>query len=158
MKIAVEFDSLEEFEAFRTSGKKTRSGKRGEEGDDAPTTGSAPTPLMPPAGGVPGGALAPGQTQMLAPGVSGFSPGNLGGVFPAAGAQIAPEVAALVQRIIVKLDSAIASGQPADQALMWFRNQCGPDAANYTMDQIKQHGLPKLQQTQLDAIAKMMNA
>jgi hypothetical protein len=155
MKIAVEFDSLEEFEAFRTSGKKTRSGKKGEGDDDTPATGSVPAPLMPPTGGQPQGFNPGGMQGFAAPGAGA---GPTGGAFPAVGAQIAPEAAALVQRIVVKLDSAIASGQPADQALMWFRNQCGPDAANYTMDQIKQHGLPKLQQTQLDAIAKMMNA
>jgi hypothetical protein len=149
------FDTVEELREFVKNDLKAKRGGKADGADDTPAAGSAPPPLMPPTGGQPQGFNPGGMQGFAAPGAGA---GPTGGAFPAAGAQIAPEVAALVQRIIVKLDSAIASGQPADQALMWFRNQCGPDAANYTMDQIKQHGLPKLQQTQLDAIAKMMNA
>ncbi len=81
------------------------------------------------------------------------------GAFPAAAAPtVAPEVAALVQRIVTKLDAAIASGQPTDQVLAWFRGQCGPEAANFSMDQIKTVALPRLAQPGLENIAKLMNA
>lgn len=143
------FDSIEEVKEFVASLKGTR-GKKGEgEGE-----GSAPQPLAPPAGG---------QAQTFNPGgMQGFAApaaGAVAGAFPVAGApQISNEVATLVQRIVTKLDSAIASGQPADQALAWFKSQCGPETANYTLDQIKQQALPKLAQPVLENMAKLMAA
>jgi hypothetical protein len=154
MKISVDFENLEEFEAFRASGKKTR-GKKDEGADD---TGNAPAPLQPPAGGAAVGF----------PGAGGFAPqgagvGQVGGAFPAAGAPVlAPEVAALVQRITTRMDSAVSSGvTKADDMLTWFRGQCAgvdPNAANATLDQIKGVFLPKLSVPALDQIAKMMAA
>jgi len=67
-------------------------------------------------------------------------------------------VAGLVQRIVARIDSAIASGQPADAVLNWFRGQCGAEAAAATMDQIKTVFLPKLAVPGLENIAKLMNA
>lgn len=154
MKISVEFESMEEFEAFRTSGKKTRTKK--EEADEA-TTGSAPAPLQPPAGGAVQGFNPAG----FAPPAGGAALGA--GAFPAAAAQpsVAPEIVALVNRIVTKLDAAIASGQSAEQALAWMRGECikcGIDASSYTLDQVKQAGLPKMSMPALENMAKLMAA
>jgi hypothetical protein len=154
MRITAEFESIEEFETFRTSGKKTRTKK--DEADEA--AGNTPTPLQPPAGGAAVGF----------PGAGGFAPqgagaGQMGGAFPAAGAPVlAPEVVALVNRITARMDSAVSSGvTKADDMLTWFRGQCAgvdPSAANATLDQIKGVFLPKLSVPALDQIAKMMAA
>ena len=69
-----------------------------------------------------------------------------------------PVVAGLVQRIVTRIDSAIASGQPADAVLTWFRGQCGAEASAATMDHIKTVFLPKLAVPALENIAKLMNA
>lgn len=155
MKLTVEFDSIEEFEAFRTSGKKSRGKGKDDAESEVNTTaaqaGSAPPPLPPPVGGAMG--FNPGATQGFAPPGAGAAPGA--GAFPAVGApQVAPEVQAIVNRITAKLDAAIASGQPADKALEWMQGQCGAPGA--TMDQIKQVSLPKLSMPQLENIAKLM--
>ena len=150
------FTSIEEVQEFVKRIKGSRGGK-GEKDEGEAQTGNAPPPLQPPAGGAmqgfnPGGFAAPGAGA-----------GQEGGGFPVAGAQTgpAPEVLALVQRITAKLDAAIASGQNAEQALVWFRGECvkgGVDANNYTLDQIKQIALPKLPVPALEGIAKLMAA
>ena len=153
MRITVEFESMEEFEAFRTSGKKTRT-KKEEADENVAAQGNAPAPLAPPAGAQPG--FNPGATTGFAPPAAGAA--TLG-AFPAAGAPtVAPEVVALVNRIKAVVDSAIAKGQPVDQMLGWFRSQCGAEAANYTMDQIKDVALPKMAVPALEQMAKLMNA
>jgi hypothetical protein len=145
------FDSIEEVKLFVASLKGTR-GKKGE--DDVTETGNAPAPLAPPAGGSAQGFNPGGMsTAQFAPPAGGA----VAGAFPAAAAPD-PAIAALVARIVTKLDSAIASGQPADQALAWFKSQCGPETANYTLDQIKQQALPKLAQPVLENMAKLMAA
>lgn len=143
------FDSIEEVKEFVTQLKGTR-GKKGD-GDEA-TTGGAPAPIQPPAGGVAGFPGAGGAT--FAPPGGGAAPG----AFPAPGAGPSPEVAAIVQRINVRLDGAIAAGQPAEQATAWLRGQCGPEAANATLDQLKTVFLPKAAMPTLENIAKLMNA
>lgn len=151
MKITVEFDSIEDFETFQTRGKATRARRaKGDEGADEVQAGQAPAPMQPPAGGAP----APAFTSP-----SGFP----GAVVPAPGvgqvpAVTPPPIAALVQRINTRIDGAIGGGQPADAVLNWFRQQCGAEAANATLDQIKQTFLPKLSEGQLGEIAKLMNA
>lgn len=161
MKITVEFDNEAEFEAFRTSGKKTRSKK-----DDAGSADEVPNPILPPAGGTAqgfGGGPAAGfggaQTGQLA--------GPTGGAFGAANAQQqvgttlagpSPAVVALVQRIIKRTNETIAGGHPAEQVLAWFRNQCGPETAAYTMEQIAQSALPRMSEAQLNDIAKQIAA
>lgn len=148
------FDSIEEVKEFVGNLKGTR-GKKGET-DDAPVTGNAPAPLQPPNAGTQVG-FNPGATAGFAPSVGGAGPAA--GAFPAAGAPVlAPEIAALVQRINTRIDGAIASGQPADQVLAWFKSQCGPEAANATMDQIKGVFLPKMAQLGLENVAKLMAA
>lgn len=144
------FDSIEEVKEFVASLKGTR-GKKGEADDDMPkVTGQAPAPLQPPATQTatfnPGG-FAP-QAQPAAPAASAFPVAAVTGP--------APEVVALVGKITAKLDAAIAAGQPADAALQWFRGQCGPEAAQATMDQIKAVFLPKTPVPGLENIAKLM--
>jgi hypothetical protein len=150
----LKFTSIEEMLEFAGKLKKPRTGKAGE-GEEASNT---PAPLQPSAGGAAVGF----------PGAGGFAPqgagaGQMGGAFPAVGAPVlAPEVAALVQRITARMDSAVSSGvTKADDMLAWFRGQCAgvdPNAANATLDQIKGVFLPKLSVPALDQIAKMMAA
>ncbi len=142
MKITVEFENEAEFKARI---KNPRGGK-----DDEPVTIGiqAPAPIMPP--------QQPAFNPAPAP--AAFTPPQ--GAFPGAQNQPAgdPVVAGLVQRIVARIDSAIASGQPADAVLNWFRGQCGSEAAAATMDQIKTVFLPKLAVPGLENIAKLMNA
>jgi hypothetical protein len=140
MKITVEFDTEEEFKARI---KNPRGGRGGDKDDDEQLKGQAPAPLMPPPG-----AQTQFQPAAFAPPQAGF-PGAPGGD---------PVVAGLVQRITARIDSAIASGQPADAVLNWFRGQCGGEAVGATMDQIKTVFLPKLAVPGLENIAKLMNA
>lgn len=136
--------------------KKTRGGKASAaDGEGAQAGGQAPAPMMPPTGNPP---PLPGAGPVFAPpGAAAAAPA----AFPAAAAPApgpAPEVQALVQRISGKIDGAVQSGQPTDAVLGWFRNQCGPDAAQATLDQIKQVFLYRLPVPQLTEIAKLMNA
>jgi hypothetical protein len=143
MKITVEFENEAEFKARI---KNPRGGKD----DDGLVTGTAaaPAPLMPPQG--------VGQAFNPAPSPLAFAaPQFPGGAGASAGD---PVVAGLVQRIVARIDGAIASGQPADAVLNWFRGQCGAEAAGATMDQIKTVFLPKLAVPGLENIAKLMNA
>ena len=142
MKIIVEFDSEAE---FKTRIKNPRGGKD----DDGPTVGQqgaaqAPAPIVPPAA-----AFNPAPVPAAFTPPQGFS-----GAQPAGD----PVIAGLVQRIVARIDGAIASGQPADAVLNWFRGQCGGEAAAATMDQIKTVFLPKLAVPGLENIAKLMNA
>jgi hypothetical protein len=154
MKITVEFDTEEEFKARI---KNPRGGKGGDKDDDGPAPGAtqAPAPLMPPHN--PNPQFQPPQGQLIggAPAPTAFAPPQ--GGFP--GAPVGdPVVAGLVQRIVARIDGAIASGQPADAVLNWFRGQCGAEAGAATMDQIKAVFLPKLAVPGLENIAKLMNA
>lgn len=144
MKIIVEFDSEDEFKARI---KNPRGGKGDEVGGNAALTAQGPAPLMPPAGSQ--------QPFNPAPAPAAFTPPQ--GGFPGQPV-IDPVVAGLVQRITARIDSSLASGQPADSVLTWFRGQCGAEASAATMDQIKTIFLPKLAVPGLENIAKLMNA
>lgn len=149
------FDSIEEVKEFVKGLKGTRGGKA--DADDAPATGQAPAPLQPPVTGPAAGF--PGAGGFAAP-AAGAAPAG-GGPFAAVATGPAPEVLALVARIVAKIDAAVGSGQPADTALAWFRSECGKagiDASSYNMDQIKQFALPKMAAPMLEQIAKLMNA
>ena len=141
------FDSIEEVKEF-VGGLKGTRGKKGDADDGAAVAHAVPAPMMPP----------PGQGQPV------FAPPPPATGFPAApapfGAAVthAPEMVALVARIGTKLDSALASGQPADAALAWFRQRCGPEAAMATIDQIKTVYLAKLSVANLEETAKLMGA
>jgi hypothetical protein len=145
------FSSIEEVKEFVKQLKGTRGPK---DKDDEPAAQTlAPLPLQPPAAGHAG-----------FPGSAGFAPPVAGagqaaaGPFAAAAPVVAPEVLALVNRIVVRADGAVASGQSVDSMVTWFRGQCGPEAAQATMDQIKQVFLPKLSLPALENIAKLMAA
>lgn len=143
------FDSIDEVKEFVKGLKGTRGGK-GDAADEA--TGHAPEPLKPPAGG----AGFPGAGGFVPPGAGAGQ--TVGGPFAAAATGPAPEVVALVNRISARIDGAIASGQGAGDVLTWFRGQCGAEAAQATMDQIKAVFLPKMAVPGLENIAKLMNA
>lgn len=152
------FESVDEVRDFvknhlKGAGRGSKNAGDNDEGVTlaGPQGGQAPAPVMPP----------PNQAPAFNPG-GAPAPQAFGG-FPAAGAPAgvggpSPEVQQIVQRINVRIDAAIASGQPQDAALGWFRGQCGAEAANATMDQIKQVFLPKLAMPQLEQIAKVMAA
>lgn len=135
------FDSIAEVKEFVGSLKGTR-GKKGEGDDGEAIAGvagqQAPAPIMPPA-----------QQAAFQP--TAFTP-------PPQPQTAFPVVDPIVARIVTRIEGAIASGQPADAVLTWFRGQCGSEAANATMDQIKQVFLPKLAMPTLENIAKLMNA
>lgn len=139
------FDSIAEVKDFVGSLKGTRGKK--DEGDEAPPSAhQAPAPLMPPQAQPQ--AFQPNAAPQFQP-PQAFAPQN---------PTVDPAVGALVARINTKIDSAIASGQPADSVLSWFRGQCGAGAENATMDQIKTVFLPKAAMPTLENIAKLMNA
>lgn len=145
------FDSIDEVKEFVKQLKGTRGGKNeAEEGANAgqqTAVHAAPKPLDPPQGGGFPGAGA----------TNGAFAGAAVGAFPTA-AVLAPEVQALIARIVPKIDGALTSGQSTEAVLQWFRGQCGPDAANASLDQIKTIFLPKASQPVLENIAKLMNA
>ncbi len=146
MRITVDFDSMEEFEAFKVSGKKTR-GKKGEDND--PEQSGVTIETLGPATVAQGG-----QPQM--PAMAGFTPPQTAMTgFPGA-ASAAPVVNPLVPQIIAKLDGAIATGQNAEQITQWFRNLLGPDAASATLDQIKQVFIPRLAEPQMKQLAQQV--
>lgn len=149
------FDTIDELREFVKTHLKNPRNKAGN--DDADTTlntagatGGAPAPLMPPQNPAPQFQPSPAPA---------FNPnGAPQGGFPGVGVQIDPAVAALVNRVNAKIDGSVAAGQPIESVLAWFRNRCGPEAANATLDQIKQHFLPKHSIPSLEEIAKLMNA
>lgn len=159
MKIIVEFDSMEDFEAFRTSGRKTRSKSQMSEVEEATELQASranPADTRPPQIEQTAQAIRdaqPVQTS-FAPtppptNVHSFPGGNSGSPAPAAAH---PLVAAIWARI----DSAISSGQPSDTIVTWFRQQIGPDAANATLDQIKQVFIPRMTEQQLKQLAPVL--
>lgn len=141
MKIICEFESMEEFEAFRVSGKKTRTKK--EEVEEAvelqaskadPTVTVTPTSAPQPIAPVPAPPPAP---------MHGF-PGGNGNQDPR------------VTQILARIDGALSSGQSTDNIVTWFRQQIGPEAANATLEQIKQVFIPRLTEAQLNQIAPLL--
>jgi hypothetical protein len=142
----LEFNSIEEVKEFVAQLKGTR-GKKGEgDGEAGP---QAPSPVMPPVGGAAPAFQGPSAAQ-------GFTIGNAGAggtPFPAD-----TGVAALVHRIGVGIDTQLARGSDPNNALTWFRQQCGPEAAAATMEQIKTVFLPRLPMAALENIAKLTGA
>ena len=143
------FDSIEEVKAFVAALKGTRGGKKGDDDEASQTVANqAPAPLAPPA--------QQQQPFSPAPPPAAFTPPA--NPFPPPQGAVDPVVTGLVQRIVARIDGAIASGQPADAVLSWFRGQCGAEASAATMEQIKTVFLHKLAQPGLENIAKLMNA
>ena len=146
----LEFDSIDEVKAFYAQLKGTR-GKKGDDADEAAPTATATVQQVPAPMAVPTTFPSAG----FAPPVAGAA--QTAQVFPAPVATgPAPEVLALVNKIITKLDDSLAAGNAPDAALNWFRTQCGPEAAQATMDQIKTHFLPRMAQQPLEFVAKQM--
>ena len=137
IKITVEFESWAELEEFRTSGKKTRVKGQKEEVEEQiePTAASTPQTFAP--------SAAATQPQQ------GFPGGN-------SGAPAATATSPVVTAILARIDGAVASGQPADNVVTWFRQQIGPEAANATLEQIKQIFVPRMTEQQLKQIAPQL--
>jgi hypothetical protein len=143
----LEFSSIEEVKEFVAQLKGTR-GKKGDGDGEANPGPQAPAPAMPPIGAP--GFQGPGAVQ-------GFTAPAAANPFPpATGGD--PAVAALVHRIGVGIDAQLARGSDPNNALVWFRQQCGPEAAAATMDQVKTVFLPRLPIPALENIAKLTGA
>jgi hypothetical protein len=140
----LEFNSIEEVKEFVAQLKGTRGKKGDGDGEAGP---QAPTPVMPPAGGA-AAFQGPSAAQGFAPVANPFPPATGGD----------PAIAALVHRIGVGIDTQLARGSDPNNALTWFRQQCGPEAAAATMEQIKTVFLPRLPMAALENIAKLTGA
>jgi hypothetical protein len=140
MKIEITFDSWEEMEIFRTSGKRTRGKK-----DEVDEPASAPVEQM--AQSIRD-AQPLGMQPATAP-VSSFPGANGPTPSPAA-------VNPVITAILARIDGAVASGQPPEVILTWFRQQIGPDAKDATLDQIKQVFVPRMSKAQLDQLAPQL--
>jgi hypothetical protein len=149
MKITVEFDTWEEMEIFRTSGKKTRG--RSQMADESPTADEVAEKQAQQGQQViapnPAAATFQPAVAQVAPPSQGFPGGN--------GAAPAP-AHPLVAAILARIDGAVGSGQPADAIVTWFRQQIGPDAANASLDQLKQVFIPRMTEGQLKQIAPQL--
>jgi hypothetical protein len=139
----LEFNSIEEVKEFVAQLK----GARGKKGDGDGEVPQAPAPVMPPT--QTGAFQGPSAAQ-------GFAP--VANPFPAATGGDTPATAALVHRIGVGIDTQLARGSDPNNALTWFRQQCGPEASAATMDQIKTVFLPRLPIAALENIAKLTGA
>jgi hypothetical protein len=142
----LEFNSIEEVKEFMAQLKGTR-GKRGD--GDGETGPQPPALAMPPTGGATAAFQGPSAAQGFAPPTASPFPATTGGD---------PTIAALVHRIGAGIDTQLARGSDPNNALMWFRQQCGPEAAAATMEQIKTVFLPRLPMAALENIAKLTGA
>src|SRR5689334_21893351 len=108
------FDTLDEVKDFVKQLKGTRGGKD----KDEPETGggggtvTAPPPQMPP----PNPGAFTGGSPAFAPPAPGAGQGTAFPA-PAAGPVVDPAVTDLVRRLTVRLDCAVASGQPVEAVL-----------------------------------------
>jgi hypothetical protein len=143
----LEFNSIEEVKEFVAQLKGKRGPKGEGEGGETNTGPQAPAPVMPPTGGA-AAFQGPSAAQGFAPVANPFPPATGGD----------PAIAALVHRIGVGIDTQLARGSDPNNALTWFRQQCGPEAAAATMDQIKTVFLPRLPIAALENIAKLTGA
>lgn len=156
-KITIEFNSFEEFDAFRGShagpaieGPRTEivepeKPKRTRAKKDEPVV--TPEPEQPPAD-------VPASTQ----GNPFPMPETAANPFTAPAVAEPTAVEKLVVRIGTRIDAVIKQGQPEEAMTTWFRSQIGADAANANMTQIKGALLAKLSETQLEGIAKLIGA
>jgi hypothetical protein len=145
MKITVEFDTWEEMEIFRTSGKRTRGRKE----EDAPTVEEVTEKVAQMNAGI--AAATPLPAQSFAPPQAQQASG-----FPGANGPTPPPAHPLVAAILARIDGAISSGQPAEAIVTWFRQQIGPDAKDATVEQLKQVFIPRMSKAQLEQIAPQL--
>lgn len=162
MKVILEFDSYAEFEAYSGNGDGADAPDKPKRGRRAKGTAEveAPNPVsVPDAAGPVTGTMA-AMPVMTAP-----APMVAGGGFPAPAATgflapsgPTPEVSALHGRILSRIDEVLkgADEKAFNSALAWLREQCGPEAAQASMDQIKQVFLLRLSQQQLESVAKQI--
>ena len=137
MKVIVEFDSWTELEEFRTSGKKTRvKAKDEEQAEEVAQAITNAQPLQQP-------PSPPPQTATVHS-------------FPGSNSGSPPTIHPLVTAILARIDGAVSSGQSTDAVITWFRQQIGPDAANATLEQIKQIFVPRMTEAQLKQIAPQL--
>ena len=162
MRISIEFDNWEEFEAFREGG---------EESNAAPGAPATPrrrrrTAAEMAAAGPAAGQAPAGQPQ---PGNSGFGPppgsapqaAGFGGAapgFPGMGAATpaAPQANPLVAQIILRTEQAVQAGQPLDSVVGWYRQTLGPETAQANWEQIKTAFLPRAAEPLLKQIASTL--
>ena len=151
----LEFDSIAELKEFYAQLKGTR-GKKGDDADDVPAQSAAAGPALAPAP-----MAIPTQQPTFNP--AGFAPqaagaGQAAPVFPVAAATgPAPEVLALVAKINERTNASIAANPTSlSDALKFFRDAIGPDAAQATLQQIQEHFLPRMATDKLTQLAKLM--
>jgi hypothetical protein len=162
MKITVEFDTWEEMELFRTSGKKTRGKSQMTEVEEAVEVQAAkadPTVTRPPQIEQTAQAIRDAQPLQTAQNTfaAQVAPQPQPQGFPGANGPTPPPPSnPLVAAIVARIDGAINSGQAVEAIVNWFRQQIGPDAANATLDQIKQVFVPRLTEAQLKQIAPQL--
>lgn len=158
-KITVEFSSFEEFMAFRGGAAveapkaevvETDKPKRTRAKKDEPVI--VPEPEQPPAVIEAAAPAFPAVTEQPA------NPFPVQAKTPAETFADPTPVEKLVARINKRIDDVIAQGQPEDKMVAWFRTQVGTEGANANLSQIKQALLPKLSETQLEGIAKLIGA
>lgn len=149
------FDNIDEVHDFVSKLKKTRTKGDKDEGGE----GNAPAPMLTPAGGAMQG-FGGGQTG-FAPPAGGAGPAGAG-PFAAVAPQVAPEVVALVTRIVNYCGVAKQQGQDMTKATEWFRGQLVQaghvEAAQATLEQITQVFLPRLPVAHLQEICKLTGA
>jgi hypothetical protein len=157
MKLTVEFDSIEEFESFRSSVKKSRGKGAKDDVEDVATTVSPVTaqpaisaPAPQPVQQAPAPA-APPPAQTFSPPPVTPSHG-----FPGSNGATPPAPHPLATGILSKIDGAISSGQSVDAITAWFRQQIGTEAASASLDQIRTIFIPRLTEVQLKQIAPLL--
>ena len=161
MRINIEFDSWEEMELFRTSGKKTRGKSQMTEVEEAVELQASRAN--------PADTRPPPQIEQTAQAIRDAQP--LQTAQNTFAAQVAPQPPQgfpgnsghmpspdnpLIAAILARIDGAIGSGQSSDAIVTWFRQQIGPEAAQATLDQIKQIFVPRLTEAQLRQIAPQL--
>lgn len=161
MRINIEFDSWEEMEIFRTSGKKTRGKSQMtevEEATELQASRTNPAETQPPQQ-IEKTAQAIRDAQPLQAAQSTFAaqvaPQQSQG-FPGNSGHMPDTTNPLIQAILARIDGAVNSGQSADAIVNWFRQQIGPEAAQATLDQIKQIFVPRMTEQQLRQIAPQL--
>jgi len=154
----LEFDSIAELKEFYAQLKGTR-GKKGEDVDDAPAQPAIGPALTPAPMAIPTRA----EASMAAFNPTAFAPqaagaGQAAPVFPVAAATgPAPEVLALVKSINERANASIGANPASlNDALKFFRDSIGPDAAQATLQQIQEHFLPRMATENLMKLAKLM--
>jgi hypothetical protein len=147
MRISVEFDSMEEFEQFRVSGKATRRSKK----DDEPTPEEVAEKQAAMAQSIRDAQPLAAQPAPPLPQQQPISQG-----FPGGNGQMPAPQHRLVNAILARIDGALTSGQAPDAIVNWFRQQIGPIAKDATLEQIKQVFVPRMSEMELKQLAPQL--